>query len=178
MWQCLIHIWCCRLSGAPALQCCLSSHRCHHAATAYTSPPSALHVGRAEARPARGLARLRPAGSVQPRLSLYHPKDKLTSNIENRKLPKVRIQLYTVHCNGRSAQDKSHQKKSGKERMLDEKKNYHVSFSLTPQHSHNTNRVQTIEIQEKTLWRSDVTKYILSPPAEHFLSLNFIKASE
>ena len=94
-----------RLTDSPALQCSASSHRCQHAATAYTGPPSSLHVGPLTSitSTSPGVARVRSAGRPGPRLSLYHPQDKLTLNIANRKLGKVTAKLITSksyfgHC--------------------------------------------------------------------------------
>ena len=94
-----------RLTDSPALQCSASSHRCQHAATAYTGPPSSLHVGpltslsssltSSSTSSSPGVARVRSAGRPGPRLSLYHPQDKLTVNIANRKLGKVTAKLIT-----------------------------------------------------------------------------------
>ena len=90
----MLRVVCIRLSTAPALDCSSSSHRCQHAASAYTGPPSALHVVRTDRPPppSQGGPRVRSAGP-QPRLSLFHPKDKLTNNIANRKLSKVGTEL-------------------------------------------------------------------------------------
>ena len=91
-----------RLTDCPALQCSASSHRCHHAATAYTGPPSSLHVGpltsstsstSSSSSSGAGLPRVRSAGRPGPRLSLYQPQDKLTINIAKRKLSKVATKL-------------------------------------------------------------------------------------
>ena len=48
-----------------------------------------------------------------------------------------------------------------KEKMLDEKKKYHVSFCLTPDPEHcydhsRPSRVQTLQIREKTLWENQI----------------------
>ncbi|XP_023335791.1 uncharacterized protein LOC111707038 [Eurytemora carolleeae] len=121
-------------------RCSSSSHRCHHAAHAYTSIPCSVYTrGISGVRPSLNKERSKTVENSQDGWELFTPEDNKTKLIRDQHYR----QLF---------QDTVPEKKYGGRGgdVLDTTKKYYVSFTIRPKQKGSANKSNMFRVEEKT----------------------------